>query len=62
MNYSLYYGFEGAAPPPRTGAARATIHPYGPFRAGDGKYVMLGLPNEREWSVFCDQVPVAARP
>jgi itaconate CoA-transferase len=56
MSYALYYGFEGAAPPPRTGAAHATIYPYGPFRAGDGKHVMLGLQNEREWSVFCDQV------
>jgi itaconate CoA-transferase len=56
MSYALYYGFEGAAPPPRTGASHATIYPYGPFRAGDGKYVMLGLQNEREWSVFCERV------
>lgn len=56
MSYALYYGFEGAAPPPRTGAAHATIYPYGPFRAGDGKYVMLGLQNEREWVGFCEQV------
>ena len=38
------------------GAAHATIYPYGPFPAGDGKIVMLGLQNEREWSVFCDKV------
>jgi itaconate CoA-transferase len=56
MSYALYYGFEGAPPPPRTAAAHATIYPYGPFLAGDGKYVMLGLQNEREWSVFCEQV------
>ena len=42
--------------PPRTGAAHATIYPYGPFPAGDGKVVMLGLQNEREWAVFCDKV------
>jgi itaconate CoA-transferase len=24
--------------------------------AGDGKVVMLGLQNEREWAVFCDKV------
>jgi itaconate CoA-transferase len=53
MSYPLYYAFEGAAPPPRTGASHATIYPYGPFRAGDGKFVMLGLQNEREWAVFC---------
>ena len=56
MSYPLYYAFDGAAPPPRAGAAHATIFPYGPFRAGDGKTVMLGLQNEREWQVFCTQV------
>ncbi len=56
MSYPLYYAFEGAAPPPRTGAAHATIYPYGPFPAGDGKLVMLGLQNEREWQVFCGEV------
>ena len=56
MNYPLYYAFEGAAPPSRTGASHATIYPYGPFPAGDGKTVMLGLQNEREWAVFCTTV------
>ena len=58
MCYPLYYAFEGAAPPPRTGASHATIYPYGPFAAGDGKTVMLGLQNEREWKVFCEVVLV----
>ena len=56
MSYPLYYAFEGAAPPPRTGASHATIYPYGPFLAGDGKTVMLGLQTEREWKIFCDKV------
>jgi itaconate CoA-transferase len=56
MSYPLYYAFDGAMPPPRAGAANATIYPYGPFPAGDGKTVMLGLQNEREWAVFCDKV------
>jgi itaconate CoA-transferase len=56
MSYPLYYAFEGAPPPPRTGAAHATIYPYGPFPTGDGKTVMLGLQNEREWAVFCASV------
>ena len=43
-------------PPPRTGASHATIYPYGPFPAGDGGIVMLGLQNEREWQVFCRRV------
>ncbi|MBN8450912.1 MAG: CoA transferase [Candidatus Accumulibacter sp.] len=56
MSYPLYYAFDGASPPPRAGAAHATIYPYGPFPTGDGKTVMLGLQNEREWAVFCTEV------
>ena len=56
MSYPLYYAFEGASAPERTGAAHATIYPYGPFAAGDGKIVMLGLQNEREWEAFCSRV------
>ena len=56
MSYPLYYAFDGAPPPPRTGASHATVYPYGPFPTGDGKEVMFGLQNEREWAVFCDRV------
>lgn len=55
-SYPLYYAFEGAPPPPRTGAAHATIYPYGPFPTGGGGTVMLGLQNEREWVNFCQAV------
>ena len=56
MGYPMYYAYEGAAPPPRSAAAHATIYPYGPFAAGDGGTVMLGLQNEREWQLFCGVV------
>ena len=56
MSFPLYYAYDGAPPPPRAGAAHATIFPYGPFPTGDGKTVMLGLQNEREWQVFCTRV------
>ncbi|MFJ4394429.1 CaiB/BaiF CoA transferase family protein [Pseudomonas sp. NPDC089396] len=56
MNYPLYYAYQGATPPPRAGAAHATIYPYGPFPTGDGNTVMLGLQNEREWRLFCEKV------
>ena len=49
MGFPMYYAFDGAEPPPRSGASHATIYPYGPFPTGDGKTVMLGLQNEREW-------------
>ena len=45
-----------AGAPPRAGAAHSTIYPYGPFPAGDGGTVMLGLQNEREWQAFCAKV------
>jgi itaconate CoA-transferase len=56
MSYPLYYAMDGASPPPRAGAAHATIYPYGPFPAGDGRVIMLGLQNEREWALFCNKV------
>ena len=56
MGYPMYYAYGGAAPPPRSAASHATIYPYGPFPAGDGGTVMLGLQNEREWRVFCEKV------
>ena len=56
MGFPLYSAYEGAPAPQRSGASHATIYPYGPFEAGDGKTVMLGLQNEREWKVFCDKV------
>ena len=56
MSYPMYYAFDGAPPPARSGASHATIYPYGPFPAGDGHTVMLGLQNEREWAAFCDKV------
>ena len=56
MSFPLYYAYQGAPAPARTGAAHATIYPYGPFRIGGGGRVMLGLQNEREWVIFCEQV------
>jgi crotonobetainyl-CoA:carnitine CoA-transferase CaiB-like acyl-CoA transferase len=56
MSYPLYYAYQDASPPQRNGAAHATIYPYGPFKAGDGDTVMLGLQNEREWLAFCEVV------
>jgi itaconate CoA-transferase len=56
MSHALYYTLDGAPAPPRTGSAHATIYPYGPFPAADGRLVVLGLQNEREWQVFCAQV------
>jgi crotonobetainyl-CoA:carnitine CoA-transferase CaiB-like acyl-CoA transferase len=56
MGYPLYYAHFSGAAPPRTGPDHATIVPYGRFLTGDGKSVMIGLQNEREWAVFCEKV------
>lgn len=56
MSYPLYYAYNGAEPPARAGASHSTIYPYGPFPAGDGQTVILGLQNEREWQAFCEVV------
>jgi len=50
----LYAEYSGTAPK-RSGAAHASIAPYGPFEVSDG-VVFLGLQNEREWALFCDHV------
>jgi crotonobetainyl-CoA:carnitine CoA-transferase CaiB-like acyl-CoA transferase len=56
MGYPAYFTAYGGTPPARTGASHATIVPYGPFATGDGKWVQLGIQNEREWVRFCESV------
>jgi len=56
MGFPLNYAYDGASPPPRTGADHASIYPYGAFRSSDHRVIMLGLQNEREWEVFCQVV------
>jgi itaconate CoA-transferase len=56
MGYPLYYATYGGVAPPRTGPSHATIAPYGPFAAGDGKVVYLAIQNDREWIRFCRSV------
>ena len=56
MMFPLYYAHFGGVPFTRSGPNHATIFPYGPFRAGDGKVVIIGIQNEPEWKVFCERV------
>jgi itaconate CoA-transferase len=56
MGHPLYYTHFGGNAPKRSGPDHATIVPYGRFRAGDGKHVMFGIQNEREWAAFCKGV------
>lgn len=56
MGFPAYFTAYGGTPPPRSGAYHATIVPYGPFQAGDGKTVFLSIQNEREFARLCDKV------
>lgn len=56
MNHPLMYEHFGGKPMQRAGTDHAIIVPYGRFTAGDGKAVMFGIQNEREWAAFCAKV------
>ncbi|RFU80388.1 transferase family III [Trichoderma arundinaceum] len=57
MSFPMYYAFDGQPGPARTGASHATIYPYGRFETGaDGASVMMGVQNEREWTILCREV------
>jgi len=55
MGQPYLYARYGGEAPPRTGAAHATIAPYGPFACADGA-IFLAVQNEREWGRFCVEV------
>jgi itaconate CoA-transferase len=56
MQHAAYHARYSGVEPPRSGANHASIAPYGPFRAGDGGVIYLGVQNAREWTRFCAEV------
>ncbi len=56
MTFPMYYAYDGAPAPALAGAEHAAIYPYGPFDTGGGGTVMLGMQNEREWTIFCNEI------
>ena len=56
MGYPLLYTMYGGVAMGRAGASHPAIAPYGPYPAGDGKLVLFGIQNEREWLRFCADV------
>ncbi len=56
MGNPIYYAYDGQPQAPRSGASHPSVYPYGPMATGDGKTVLLGLQNEREWVTFCRDV------
>ncbi len=56
MGFPLYYSYQGAPAPLRSGTDHASIYPYGAFTCSDQQVIMLGLQNEREWQTFCAEI------
>jgi len=56
MGNPMYYAYKDSPQAARTGASHPSVQPYGPFRTGDGKAVMFGVQNEREWTALCRDV------
>ena len=48
----LHHDYGGRAPV-RVGLSHPSIAPYGAFACHDGKQVVLGVQNEREWKALC---------
>src|SRR5438309_3719910 len=47
---------EAGNPPQRMGLAHPSIAPYGVFRSGDGKDILISIQSEREWKKLCADV------
>jgi itaconate CoA-transferase len=56
MAYPLYYTRYGGTAPDRRGVDHPTIAPYGAFRAGDDKLLLLAVQNDAEWRRLCETV------
>jgi len=42
--------------PARMGLMHPSIAPYGAYECGDGKPIVIGIQNEREWARFCAEI------
>src|SRR6202000_3406945 len=51
VNFTVY----GQHPARRTGARHTSISPYGPYTVAGGQ-VFIGIQNDREWAVLCQQI------
>ena len=56
MGFPLFYAYDGASPPERTGSDHASIYPYGIFHTQERNVILIGLQNEREWRIFCELI------
>jgi crotonobetainyl-CoA:carnitine CoA-transferase CaiB-like acyl-CoA transferase len=56
LGYFPQYFWHGGTVPPRTGMRHQYLCPYGPYLAGDGKYVNLVIARSSDWERFVKEV------
>ncbi len=56
LGYYPQHYWHGGGEPARTGMRHQYLCPYGPFRAGDGRDVILVVAGDQDWMVFCREV------
>ena len=56
LGYFPHHYWHRGEEPPRVGMHHHYVVPYGPYMAGDGKYVNLAVASASDWEIFCRQV------
>jgi itaconate CoA-transferase len=56
LGYFPHHYWHRGEEPPRVGMRHHYIIPYGPYLAGDGKYVGVAVANASDWEIFCRRV------
>jgi crotonobetainyl-CoA:carnitine CoA-transferase CaiB-like acyl-CoA transferase len=56
LSYLAGTYFTTGAAPQKTGNQHPTITPYQPFKAGDGKWIVVAAGSERLWRKFCEVI------
>jgi crotonobetainyl-CoA:carnitine CoA-transferase CaiB-like acyl-CoA transferase len=56
LGYFPHHYWHQGEEPPRMGMRHHYVTPYGPYLAGNGKYVNVAVATPRDWEVFCKKV------
>ncbi|MGH7769391.1 MAG: CaiB/BaiF CoA transferase family protein [Candidatus Binatia bacterium] len=56
LGYFPHHYWHQGEEPPRIGMRHHYVTPYGPYLAGNGKYVNVAVATPKDWEVFCKQV------
>jgi crotonobetainyl-CoA:carnitine CoA-transferase CaiB-like acyl-CoA transferase len=56
LGYFPHHYWHQGEEPPRIGMRHHYVTPYGPYLAGNGKYVNVAVATPKDWEVFCKEV------